>query len=175
MTRTNKIIFFLLVVGMGIYGCAKTPPGNARSESNSSPEARAQRWEEDFRAAAAARDQYRQKLLTAEEKQAQLQKQLDQERLHAASERETLKAELKLRSTERDSLQTQYDGFRKNLKDLLVQAEVSLNPNVPAIPSIPTIPVPPSTTTTTIPALIGSQAAPSTPSTPTTTGSALSN
>jgi hypothetical protein len=172
MTRTNKAIFFILVVGTGIYGCAKTPNGNARSDGNSSPEAKAQRWEEDFKAAASARDQYRQKLLAAEEKNAQLQKQFDQERTTAANERDALKAELKIRSNERDNLQTQYDGFRKNLKELLTQAEISLNPNVP---SIPTIPVPPATTTTTMPALIGSQPAPTTPSKPTTTGSALSN
>jgi hypothetical protein len=171
MTRSNKTIFFLLVVGMGIYGCAKTPNGNARSESNSSPEAKAQRWEEDFKAAASARDQYRQKLLAAEEKNTHLQKQLDQERTIAANERDALRAELKIRSTERDFLQTQYDGFRKNIKELLTQAEVSLNPNVP---SIPTIPVPPTSTTIT-PALIGSQPAASAPSKPTTTGTALSN
>src|SRR5579872_32767 len=170
MTRSNKIIFFLLVVGLALYGCAKTPSGNARSDSNSSQEAKAQRWEEDFRAAAAARDQYRQKLLIAEEKQTQLQKQLDQERTIAANERDTLKAELKIRSTERDSLQTQYDGFRKNLRDLINQAEVSMNT---VVPSIPMIPVPP--TTFPQPSFLGSQPAPSAPSIPTTTGSALNN
>jgi hypothetical protein len=171
MNRTNKTIFFLLVVGMGVYGCAKAPTGNARSDSNSSPEAKAQRWEEDFRAAAAARDQYRQKLLATEEKLTQLQKQFDHERTIAANERETLKAELKNRTNERDFQQTQYEGFRKNLKELLTQAEVSLNPNIPTIPSIPTIPATP--TTSPHPALIGSQPVPSTSST--TTGSALSN
>jgi hypothetical protein len=174
MTRSNKTIFFLLVVGMSIYGCAKNPNGNTKSDGNSSPEAKAHRWEEDFKAAASARDQYRQRLLAVEEKHAQLQKQLEQERTTAANERDSLKAELKTRSNERDTLQTQYDGFRKNLKELITQAEISLNPNAPGIPSIPTIPVPP-TTTTVIPALIGSQPAPATPSKPTTTGSALSN
>jgi hypothetical protein len=171
MNRTNKTIFFLLVVGIGIYGCAKTPNGNARSDSGSSPEAKAQRWEEDFRAAAAARDQYRQKLFGAEEKQAQLQKQLEQERLAAATERDNLKAELKTRTTERDTLQTQYDGFRKSLKELLTQAETTLNQNNPSIPTIPA----PTPSTTTIPALIGSQPVLPTPSTPITTGSALNN
>jgi hypothetical protein len=170
MTRMNKTIFFLLVVGVAFYGCAKTPSGNARSDSNSSQEAKAQRWEEDFRAAAAARDQYRQKLLASEEKQAQLQRQLDQERTIAANERETLKAELKTRLTERDSLQTQYDGFRKNLRELINQAEVSLNTNVPSIPMIPT-----PTTTFSQPAFLGTQPVPSVPPIPTTTGSALNN
>lgn len=164
MTRSQKIIAFLLVAGIGIYGCAKNPTGNAETGRSSSQEAKAQRWEEDFRAAAAARDQYRQKLLAAEEKQTQLQKLLDQERAAATAERDTLKAEIKFRLSERDTVQTQYDGFRKSLKDLLAQAEnTQSNPN---IPTIPTIPVSPSPT----PALIGSQPVPST-----TTGSALSN
>jgi hypothetical protein len=166
MNRSHKIIIFLLVVGMGIYGCAKNPTGNARSEGSTSPEAKAQRWEEDFRAAAAARDQYRQKLLAAEEKQAQLQKQLDEERASATTERDSLKAEIKIRLAERDTLQSQYDGFRKSLRDLLAQAETLANPNVPSIPTIPLAPTSPT------PALVGSQA---TPSTTTTPGTALSN
>jgi hypothetical protein len=152
MTRSHKTIVFLMVVGMGVYGCAKSP-GNAGTGKNSSQEAKAHRWEEDYRAAAAARDDYRQKLIAAEERQTQLLRQLDQERIAATNERDTLKAEIRLRLAERDSLQTQYDGFRKGLKDLLAQAETTLaNPN---LPNIPTIPVPP--TSTAAPALIGSQ------------------
>ncbi len=167
MTRSQKIVVFLLVVGLGIYGCAKNPTGNGETGKNSSQEAKAQRWEEDFRAAAAARDQYRQKLIAAEEKQSQLQKQLDSERAAAITEREALKAEVKAHLAERDTLQTQYEGFRKNLKDLLAQAETTLtNPNLPNIPTIPTIPLSPTPT----PALVGSQANPSA-----TTGPTLSN
>ena len=32
MNRSHKIVAFLLVVGFGIYGCAKNPTGNARSD-----------------------------------------------------------------------------------------------------------------------------------------------
>ena len=167
MNRSHKIVAFLLVVGSGIYGCAKNPTGNARSDSGTSTETKAQRWEDDFKAAAAARDQYRQKLLAAEEKHAQLQKTLDHERAVAVAERDSLKAELKIRSNERDLLQSQYDGFRRGIKDLLAQAETLANPN---IPNIPTIPAPPTTSPT--PALVGSQPSNSNPTTP---GSALSN
>jgi hypothetical protein len=167
MTRSHKIIVLLVVVGIGMYGCAKHANDSAKSDRNSSVEAKAQRWEEDFRAAAAARDQYRQKLLAAEEKQTELQKQLDHERAAAATERDTLKTEIKIRLMERDTVQSQYDGFRKGLKDLLAQAEsAQANPTVPTTPTIPTIPVAPSPT----PALVGSQPIPSS-----TTGSALSN
>ena len=53
MTRSLKTIGFLLVAVVGAWGCSKVPTGNAE---NPSLEAKAQRLEEDFRAAAAARD-----------------------------------------------------------------------------------------------------------------------
>ncbi len=167
MTRAPHVLMAMIVVGIGLYGCARNPSdsGNSgNSSTTSSQQAKAKRWEEDFHAAASARDQYRQKLLAAEEKQAELQRQLEQERLAAATEREALKAELKIRQSERDNLQTQYDGFRKNLRDLLAQAETAIaNPNPPAIPTIPTIPTVPAAPvapTPTAPALIGSQPLP---------------
>jgi len=117
MTRPHKILGFLLVTVLGVYGCAKGP--TAGSERNTSPEARAQRLEEEVRATAAARDQFRQKLIAAEERQAQLQKQFEQER-------DALRAEVKARTAERDNFATQYEGFRKNLRELLGQAETAL-------------------------------------------------
>ena len=171
MTRSHKTFVYLLVVGAALYGCAKNPAGTGGSERNQSQEAKLHRAEDDFRAAAAARDQYRQKLLAAEEKQTQLQRQLDQERVAASAERDTLKAEIKVRLVERDTVQTQYDGFRKGLKELLAQAESNLNPNPANIPTIPTIPMPPTSPTPSPSAeLIGSQAPPIT-----NTGSSLLN
>lgn len=174
MTRPQQIVLAVIVVGIAVYGCARNPSDNGSGGGGStSQQAKAKRWEEDFHAAAAARDHYRQKLQGVEEKQAELQRQLEQERLAAATERETLKAELKTRQAERDNLQTQYDGFRKNLKDLLAQAETTLAnpspPSIPTIPSIPTVPTSPIAPATTAPALIGSQPLPP------TGGTALSN
>jgi peptidoglycan hydrolase CwlO-like protein len=166
MMRSQKIIVFSLVVIVGIYGCAKNPAPSTDSGKTSSQEAKAKRWEEDFRAAAAARDDLRQKLVASEEKQAQLVRQLERERATAANERDALKAELKLRLAERDSLQNHFDGLRKGLKDLLAQSESA--PTSPNLPAAPTAPSSPSTAPS--PALIGSQAAPSSP-----TGSTLSN
>ena len=102
MTRSHKILGFLIVLVFGVYGCATGPAGSG-SEKNSSLESKVQRLEEDFRAAASARDQFKQKLLAAEERQSQLQKQLDQDRAAAGTERDTLKAEVKARTTERDT------------------------------------------------------------------------
>jgi chromosome segregation ATPase len=136
---------------MGVYGCSRVSTAEyGGSDKNPSQEAKVKRLEEDYRAVAAARDQFRQKLTTAEERQAQLQRQLDQAQADAAAEREALKAEIRTRSAERDSVATQYEGFRKNLKELIGQAESTLaNPSLPTIPSVPSTP-----------ALVGSQPAP---------------
>jgi hypothetical protein len=116
MNRTLKIAGFLLVTLFGAYGCTQAPGGTDRSTS---PGAKLQRLEEDLKATAAARDQYKQKYIETENHQAQLQKQLDSER-----------AQLRARTSERDTIATQYEGFRKNLKDLLGQAESALgNPS----------------------------------------------
>ena len=137
MTRTHKILGFVLVTLFGVYGCAKGSTGGTGRDT--SPAAKAQRLEEELRAAAAAREEFRQKMLAAEEAQAKLQKQFDQER-------EALRAELKARTAERDNFALQYEGFRKSLRDLLGQAESALaNPGSPSPPA---------------PAVVGSQGVP---------------
>jgi hypothetical protein len=123
MNRATKIIGFVLVTLFGVYGCAKGP--GYGTENDTSPGAKLQRLEEDLRAASAANDQMRRKLIAAEERTAHLQKQLDRER-----------SDLKARTTERDTIATQYDGFRKNLKELLGHAESALgSPMSPTVPA----------------------------------------
>lgn len=123
MNRTLKIAGFVLVTLFGAYGCTQAPGGTDKSTS---PAAKLQRLEEDLKAVSTARDEFKQKLLAAEERQAKLQKQLDTER-----------TELKARTSERDTIATQYEGFRKNLKDLLGQAESALgNPSGSISPTI---------------------------------------
>jgi hypothetical protein len=123
MNRVLRISGFILVTLFGAYGCTQAPGGTDKSAS---PAAKLQRLEEDLKAVSTARDEFRQKLLATEERQAKLQKQLDTER-----------AELKSRTSERDTIATQYEGFRKSLKDLLGQAESALGS--PASPISPTI------------------------------------
>ena len=134
MTRSHKVLGFLLVAILGIYGCARNP--GAAAGGDKTIEAKVQRLEEDFRAAAAARDQFRQRLAQAEEKQADLQRQLDRTTAAATAERtakEAAQADLRARTTERDSLQVQYDGFRRTIRDLLGQADAAMaNPTGPA-------------------------------------------
>jgi septal ring factor EnvC (AmiA/AmiB activator) len=122
MTHSRKSLGFLLVVLLGAYGCAKGPAGSPDNRL-AAAEAKAQRLEEDFRAAAAARDSFRQRLIVAEEKLAQIQSSATQDR----KDRDAARAELKARTAERDTLQVQYESFRTNLKELLGQAETALN------------------------------------------------
>ena len=161
MTRSHKVLGFLLVALLGIYGCTRTPPvspGNVAAL-----EAKVQRLEEDFRSAAAARDAFRQKLLASEEKYAAVQRHLEQALATATQdrqERDAARTEAKTRATERDNLQTQYDGFRKTIRELLGQADAAMtspgsqNPTttlattptstpLPTIPSVPTTPTAP--------------------------------
>ncbi|HUR54870.1 MAG TPA: hypothetical protein VMZ71_12110 [Gemmataceae bacterium] len=126
MNRTQKVTGFLFVALLGVYGCAKGPVADG---GKAAADAKVQRLEEDFRAAAAARDSFRQKLTQAEERQTALQRQI----AAATVERDGLKAEVKARVTERDALQAHYDTFRKNIKELIGQAESSLTNPPPAV------------------------------------------
>ena len=59
---------------------------------------------------------------------------LKAERDTLKAERDTLKAEVKVRTSERDALQVHYESFRKNIKELLGQAESSLGaPRAPVL------------------------------------------
>ena len=133
MPRALKILGFVLVTLLGAYGCAKGPGASAANEGNSTATAKAQKLEEDYRAAIAARDQFRLKLIAAEEQQTKTQRELEQTRAAAATEKEALRNEVKTRTGERDALQIQYETFRKNLKDLLGTADSAVGAlNLPA-------------------------------------------
>jgi chromosome segregation ATPase len=128
MSRSHKVLGFLFVSMLGLYGCARGPAAGSTGD-RAALDAKIQRLEEDFRSAASARDAFRQRLLAAEDKLAQVQKSLDQAKAATVQERrdrDSARAELTARTRERDSLQTQYDGFRKNIKELLGTAEAAL-------------------------------------------------
>jgi chromosome segregation ATPase len=146
MTRSHKVLGFLFVAMLGLYGCARGPGSSA---DRTALETKIQRLEEDFRAAASARDSFRTRLLATEEKLTQTQKALDQTTATASQERQerdAARAELKTRTQERDTLQTQYDGFRKNIRELLGTAEAAMNHSQPAPTVVVGTPVPPPAT-----------------------------
>ena len=118
MNRVSHTVAILAVALLGVWGCAQGPSATAQAERIKSLEAKTTRLEADFRAAAAARDQLRQQLTQAEEHLQKLQV--------VVKERDELKIQLKLRTSERDQVSTQYETFRKSLKELVGQAESSV-------------------------------------------------
>lgn len=118
MTRADKTLALLVVALLGIWGCAQGPSGqSASAEKIKALESRVVKLEDDFRAATSARDQLRRKLAATEEERQQLVK-----------EREDLQKQVVTRVGERDRLQSQYDQFRKNIRELLGQAEAAAAP-----------------------------------------------
>lgn len=124
MIRTYKVLLIVGLTVFGVWGCGKSGVATTEGQSNT---AKIAKLEEDVKATAAARDTFRQKLAQAEE-------QLRAETARSAAmqkERDGLSAQLKEKGQEFKELQAQYDSFRKNLKDLIGQAEVALAPKSP--------------------------------------------
>ena len=119
MSSYQKALMVLVVAAVGIWGCAQGPAGGASAEKIRALESKNNRLEEDFKAAANARDQFRKKLAETEQ------------------EREELQVKLRTRTTERDALAQQFDVFRKSLKDLIGQTEAALTK--PAAPPATTV------------------------------------
>lgn len=138
MTRYHKALGVFLVTLFGLWGCARTPASNANATNDriKALEAKTAKLEEDLKAALALKDQFRRKLTEAEDAQNQLQHEI--ERLNSVvKERDAM---IKTRTGERDLVQTQYESFRKNLKDLIGQAESALPNAKPATTGVAATP-----------------------------------
>jgi hypothetical protein len=123
----RRILILMAVVGVtlsGVWGCARGPAtgGTAAVERIKALEEKNARLEDDFRSAAALRDQYQRKLTATEEQQARLQQETDALQA-AARERDQLKQLVEQRTGERDALNTQFEAFRKNIREALGQVE----------------------------------------------------
>jgi DNA anti-recombination protein RmuC len=129
MTSAKKALVVLIVATLGIWGCAQGQSSNAVSQADRIKvlEAKNAKLEEDFRAAAAVRDQCRKKLATADEQQQQLRQDLDQQLQAVVRERDELRQQVTTRTNERDAMVTQYENFRKSIRELLGQADTALN------------------------------------------------
>jgi septal ring factor EnvC (AmiA/AmiB activator) len=121
MSRAHKALAILVVSTLGLWGCAKGPGSNG-PERIKSLEAKVSRLEGDAKLGETAREQLRKKLAAAEEQLAKLQK-----------DRDELDKTLTARTSERDNLQTQYEQFRKSLRDLLGNAETSAPRYLPSV------------------------------------------
>jgi chromosome segregation ATPase len=126
MTQYQRALGVLFVAVLGIWGCTQGPAGSAAAEKLKSLESKLNRVEDEFRAATAARDQFRKKLSEAENQLDVMQK-----------DRDDLRGQVKARTAERDALSQQFEVFRKTLKDLIGQTEASLaKPSPPPISTV---------------------------------------
>jgi uncharacterized coiled-coil DUF342 family protein len=127
MIRFEKALVLAVIGALGLWGCAKGPSGNVAAEKTKALEQKLSKLEEDFRVVAATRDQARQRLTAVEEQRTQLEKEVTRLK-GTVKERDELRKQLASRTTERDTLQAQYDQFRRAIRDLVGQAETAAGP-----------------------------------------------
>jgi chromosome segregation ATPase len=136
MSRSRRAVGVLVVALFGLWGCSRAPsadPGSAATaEKLKAVESKLARLEDDFRAAASARDQLSKRLVAAEEARTALQEQMNKE-IKARDE------QVASRTAERDQATNQYAALKTELKELLTKAENGMKPaESPQVPVIPT-------------------------------------
>ena len=70
MTRANKALVITVVATLGLWGCAQEKNGGRGNARIRALESKNSKLEDDFRDVAAARDQVKRKLRTAEQERA---------------------------------------------------------------------------------------------------------
>ena len=121
MNCKRRVVWVAVVAAVGLWGCARGPAGGVGGAERKALEAKIGKLEEDVRAIATARDQARKKLTELQQEVVRLNQ--------AVKERDELRHQVAVRTEERDSVQSQYDQFRKAIRDLVGQAEAG---NFPA-------------------------------------------
>ena len=138
MSRSRHAVGVLIVSVFGLWGCSRAPSADggsaATAEKLKAVETKLARLEDDFRAAASARDQLSKKLIAAEEARVALQVQLDRTAREARAKEELVQA----RTAERDQAAGQYKALKDELKELLTKAENGMKEPSPMVPVIPT-------------------------------------
>lgn len=154
MFRSRQAVGVLIVSLLGLWGCSRPASDPSVSAASTDKlktlEKKLNLLEDDFRAAASARDQFQKKLTAASEAQKAMQDQMDRLAIDLKAKDELIAK----RTAERDQLENKYAAFRKDLKDLLAKIEET-SPSVPLIPTsnskpaapelpvVPEVPAPP--------------------------------
>jgi septal ring factor EnvC (AmiA/AmiB activator) len=122
MIRFNKTTLFLLVAALGVWGCGRSTPPETRGASQvRALEAKIAKLEEEVQTSQAARDHLRLKLEALEKDRGAIDKRFQV----LAHERNDLRAQLMSRTSERDTLQTQYESFRAEIRNVLGHADAA--------------------------------------------------
>jgi septal ring factor EnvC (AmiA/AmiB activator) len=128
MTTGERFLVVLALASLGLWGCAQGPAnGPVSAEKLRALENKVAKLEGDIRGTSASRDQLRKQVAALEEEKSQLTQQVEQLQL-VVKERDSLKKQLTVRTSERDNIQNQFEHFRKGIKTLLGQAELSSAP-----------------------------------------------
>ena len=130
MTRFSKAMIVMVVTASGLWGCSQGPAGSAaQAERLRALEAKCAKYEEDYRAVAAARDQAKKNLAGLEQEKSRIQKELVKKQ-DVEKEREELRKQVEVRIGERDVLQARCDRLKKGIQNLLGQDDGSNSPSV---------------------------------------------
>lgn len=133
MTRGSKALSVMLVVLLGLWGCARGPSGSSsQAERIRSLESKCTKLESDYRSVAGARDQARKQVAALETERTRLQKELADKQI-VLKERDALRQQVSTRTNERDNLRQRCDRLKKGLQELLGQDDAMLpTPAAPA-------------------------------------------
>ena len=133
MTSGGKVLSVMLVVLLGLWGCARAPVDqSAQSERVRSLESTCSKLKDDYRSVASAREQLRKKVDALEAERLRLQKDLADKKA-VMKERDSLRQQVVARTSERDNLQLRCDRIKKGLQSLLGQDDAMLP--APAAPT----------------------------------------
>ena len=151
LSGAAKVGAVVLVVSLGLWGCARKPSDTSQSERVRALEGRCVKLEQDYRTVAQARDKARRELATLEEEAARLQREAadrealikerdelrklaaESERLNRqlaqrTAERDNLRLQLTQRLAERDTVLGRYERLRKGLQGLVTHDDTPLPP-----------------------------------------------
>jgi peptidoglycan hydrolase CwlO-like protein len=122
MIHINKTTIFLVMAAVGVWGCSRSSPTDGRDAATMRAlEAKVTKLEEDMTTLQAAREHLRQKVDGLEKERTSMNRALQA----LIQERNELRGQLTARITERDAVQAQYDNFRKEIRNLVGQADAA--------------------------------------------------
>jgi chromosome segregation ATPase len=121
MIRINKTFLFLMLAALGVWGCSKSSGDVREANRLRALEVKVNKLEDDLQTAEAARDLLHQKVENLEKERAQVARQVQ----ILMKERTDLRQQVQNRTAERDAVQSQYETFRKEIRNLLGQAEAA--------------------------------------------------